>query len=150
MARDSYHGNPVPELPKPRPNPVPATQPYWDALCEDRIVVQKCAACATWVFYPRSRCTTCMSEDLVWHEITGAGRIVTWSVTAQPTAPMFADETPQIIAVVETDEGVRMTTTLVVDDPSTLRVGGAVAPVFDHGDDGATLLRFRPTTGSVR
>lgn len=144
MARDQYHGGPVPEMTKPRPLPVPATQPYWDALGEDRILVPRCSDCGTWVFYPRSRCTTCMSEALAWHEITGAGRIVTWSVTAQPTAPMFDDEVPQVIAVVETDEGIRMTTTLVTDDPSTLRVDGRVVPVFDHGEDGATLLRFRP------
>lgn len=144
MARDHFFGNEIPELGKPRPVPVPTTQPFWDALGEDRIIVQRCASCGSWIFYPRSRCTTCLSEDLVWHEISGAGHIVTWSVAAQPTVPMFADEMPQIIAVVETDEGIRMTTTLVTDDPSSLTVGGRVTPVFDHGDDGATLLRFRP------
>jgi hypothetical protein len=29
-------------------------------------------------------------------------------------------------------------------DPGAIRIGMPVAPVFDHGDDAITLLRFRP------
>ena len=139
----SHHLDTREALPKPRPEPTPTTRPFWEALSDDRIVVPRCDACGTWVFYPRSRCTTCLSDDLVWNGISGAGRLVTWSVAAQPTVAMFADEMPQIIAIVETDEGIRMTTTMVTDDPSSLRAGAPVAPVFDHGEDGKTLLRFR-------
>ena len=39
----------------------------------------------------------------------------------------------------------RLTTTLVDGDDADLVVGRAVEPVFDHGADGMTLLRFRPT-----
>lgn len=135
------------ETPKPRPEPTPTTRPFWDALGEERIRVPRCGACGTWVFYPRPRCTTCMSDDLEWQEISGDGHLVTWSVAAQPTVAMFADEMPQIIAVVETDEGIRMTSTMVTDDPASLRAGARVTPVFDHGDDGVTLLRFRQIGG---
>ena len=131
------------DIPKPRPVPTPTSQPYWDGLTENRILVQHCEDCQSWVFYPRSRCTTCLSDALTWKEVSGSGTIFTFTITAQPTVPMFADETPQLIAIVELEEGIRMTTTLVTDDPSSLRIGARVAPVFDHGDDGATLLRFR-------
>jgi uncharacterized OB-fold protein len=62
----------------------------------------------------------------------------------QATAAPFADEVPQIITIVELDEGVRFTTNLVDVAPEDVRVGMRVAPVFDHGDDGMTLLRYRP------
>ncbi len=67
----------------------------------------------------------------------------------QATAPPFADEVPQLLAVVELTEGVRLSTTLVDVDPDTIAMGMPVAPVFDHGaddedHDGITLLRFRP------
>lgn len=139
----AYYLEGMPELQKPRPAPTPTTQPFWDGLADDRILVPRCDDCGTWVFYPRPRCTTCLSDALAWHRISGAGRLLTWSVAAQPTVPMFADEMPQIIAIVETDEGIRMTTTIVTDDPTSLRADARVAPVFDHGDDGCTLLRFR-------
>jgi uncharacterized OB-fold protein len=70
--------------------------------------------------------------------------VYTFTVTSRPTAPMFADQVPQIIAVVELGVGVRMTTTLVTDDPSAIRIGMAVTGVFAAGGDGVTLLRFRP------
>ena len=72
----------------------------------------------------------------------------TFTVAEQPTAPPFADEVPQLLAIVELTEGVRMSTTLVDVDPGAIRIGMPVAPVFDHGDaddhGGITLLRFRP------
>jgi uncharacterized OB-fold protein len=57
------------------------------------------------------------------------------------------DEVPQIVTVVELDEGVRLSTTLVDVDPDAVRVGMAVTPAFDHGADGTTLLRYRPAPG---
>jgi uncharacterized OB-fold protein len=62
----------------------------------------------------------------------------------QATAPPFADEVPQLLVIVELDEGVRLSSTLVGIEPGAITIGMRVEPVFDHGDDGTTLLRFRP------
>lgn len=141
--------------PKPRPHPTPLTQPFWDALREERILLQRCRACDSWVYYPRARCPRCLSDGLVWQEVSGRGHLFSFTVTHQPTTPQFADEMPQLIAIVELDEGVKLTTTLVgplvgapgrpvVDgEGGGLKVGLPVVPVFDHGDDGITLLRYR-------
>jgi uncharacterized protein len=132
---------PVP--PKPRPLPTPTSQPFWDALAEERVVLQHCTACGGWVFYPRSRCSHCLSDALVWEEVSGEATVFTFSVARQPTFPAFADEVPQIIAVVELPQGVHMTTTIVGTDPAAVRVGAAVVPVFEHGADGLTLMHHR-------
>jgi uncharacterized protein len=137
-----------PEIPadavaKPRPVPTPTSQPFWDALAEERIVLQHCADCGGWVFYPRSRCSHCLSDRLLWEEVPGAATVFTFSVARQPTFPAFADDVPQVIAVVELAEGVHMTTTIVGAEPEAVRVGAAVTPVFDHGADGRTLLHHR-------
>ena len=106
--------------------------------------LQRCDACGAWVHYPRRRCPVCLSDRLAFHDVTGDATVYTFTVAHQPTAPMFADEVPQVLAVVELAEGVRMTTTLVAVEPGTVEVGMAVRPVFDHGADGVTLLRYRP------
>ena len=131
-------------VPKPRPRPTPTSQPYWDALRDERIVVQRCRACDHWVHYPRSRCSKCLSDQLVFQVVDGAATVYTFTVARQATAPPFVDEVPQIIAIVELAEGVRFTTNLVGVAPEDVRVGMRVQPVFDHGDDGMTLLRYRP------
>ena len=131
---------------KPRPRPIEPTKPFWDGLTEERIVIPRCDRCGTWVWYPRPRCQACLSDELTWTSVDGAGTVHTYTVTRQPIHPAFADETPQIQAIVELDAevGVRMTTTLVDVDPEAVEVGMAVEPVFDRGADGITLLRFRP------
>jgi len=130
--------------PKPRPVPTPVSQPYWDALRDERVMLQRCDRCATWVYYPRARCPRCLSDQLTWTDVDGGGSVYTFAVAVQPTAPPFADEVPQLLAIVELAEGVRVSTTLVGVDPAAIAIGMPVTPVFDHGDDGITLLRFRP------
>ena len=134
----------TPAPPKPRPVPTPTSQPFWDALRDERIVMQRCDACQGWVHYPRTRCSHCLSDRLAWHELAGTGTVYTFSVARQPTMAQFVDETPQVIAVVELDGGPRVTTNIVDVDADEVAVGQRVRPKFDHGDDGITLLRFVP------
>jgi uncharacterized OB-fold protein len=131
-------------MPKPRPVPTPVSQPFWDALRGERVALQRCDECATWVYYPRARCPHCLSDRLTWTDVDGRATVYTFTVAVQPTAPPFADEAPQLLAVVELTEGVHLSTTLVDVEPAAVAIGMVVAPVFDHGDDGITLLRFRP------
>ena len=138
--------NPAPQLPRPIPYPTPAAEPFWAALARDELVLQHCGACGAWVHYPRRRCPTCLSPDLAWEAVAPQGTIHTFTVTHRPTSPAFAEEMPQVIAIVELDNGVRMTSTIRTDDPGALRVGTAVVGEFDHAADRPTLLRFRPAS----
>jgi uncharacterized OB-fold protein len=133
-------------LAKPRPRPTTVSRPFWDALRAERVDIQRCDDCGHWVHYPRARCSRCLSPWLSWHTVSGDGAVYSFSVARQATAPVFEDEVPQIITVVELPEGVRLSTTLVDVDPGDVRVGLAVVPVFEHSDDGITLLRYRPST----
>lgn len=131
-------------LQRPMPVPTPVTRPFWDALREHRIQLQQCADCHRWIWYPRARCQHCGGGSLHWREISGRGRLYSFCVTTVPTAPVFADELPQRLAIIELEEGVRLTSTLVgVVDDAGLRVGMAVRPHFDDSGP-ATLLRFEP------
>ena len=132
----------------PRPAPIPTTKPFWDGLAQDEVRIQRCATCGTWVFYPRSRCPSCLGDDLPWQTVSGRGTVYSYTVARQATHPAFEAELPQLLAIVELDEGVRMTTTIVDVAPEDLRVGLAVEAHFDHGADGMTLLRFRPTNAA--
>jgi len=134
----------MPEVPPPIPYPTPTAQPFWDALDRDELHLQHCGACGAWVHYPRRRCTTCLAEDLVWEAVEPAGVIHTFTVTHRPTASVFDAEMPQVIAVVELGNGVRMTSSIVTDDLGALHVGTPVVGIFDHAPDRPTLLRFRP------
>lgn len=132
------------KLEKPLPVPTPVSQPYWSALNEQRVVIQRCGDCQAWVFYPRNRCSSCLSENLSWHEVSGMGTLYTFTLTRQPTSPHFVDDMPQKLAIVELAEGVRLTTTLVNVEEDAIKVGMAVKPVFDQVSDEITMLRYEP------
>jgi uncharacterized protein len=131
--------------PKPRPMPTPTSGPYWSGLRRGVLLLQRCGDCSEWIFYPRSRCPRCLSDQLSWHPASGRGSVHTFAVAAVPTAPAFADEVPQLIAVVQLEEGPRVTSTLLDVAPQDVRIGMPVTAVFEHGADDLTMLRFRPS-----
>ncbi len=131
------------DYPKPLPLPTPTSQPFWDGLAEEKVILQRCDDCRGWVFYPRSHCSNCLSPNLVWTEVSGDGHVYTYTIAHRPTAPHFADASPQLIAVVELQEGVRLNSVIVDATPDELQVGMAVKPVY-HKDGDSTLLYFRP------
>lgn len=129
---------------KPRPVATPVTQPYWDALRDERIAIQRCGDCRGWVHYPRNRCSHCLSENLAFEPVGSTGKVYTFSVARQPTSAAFLDMTPMVIGIVELDDGPKVTTNVIGIDADNVRVGMPVTVVFDHGDDGMTLLYFKP------
>ncbi len=129
---------------KPLPTPTPTSAPFWEGLKDGIIKLQKCNDCSAWVFYPRSCCSSCLSDALSWHEVSGSATLYTFTIARQPTSPHFASEVPQRLAVVELDEGVRLTTTLVNVAEADIRIGMRLKPYFEPVTDDVTLLRYQP------
>lgn len=134
---------------KPLPQPTPISQPYWDALQAHEVHIQQCADCGQWIFFPRAHCPACASQKLTWRKITGNGTLVSYTVTHVPTLPEFTDEMPQLLAVVQLDEGPHLNTTLVGAKPDTLKIGQRLRPVFDDRPGSVTLLRYAPVESSI-
>lgn len=134
-------------LQPPLPTPIDRTQPFWDGLREGKVKIQYSPSSDRWVFYPRSHAPLTLADDLEWREISGEGTLYTYTIARRPTAPDFAGEEPQIIAVVELNEGPRLTSTLVNVEESEISVGMRVRPVFeDVPGTETTLLRYEPAS----
>lgn len=132
-------------MPKPLPVPTPTSQPFWDGLRKHEVHIQRCTACGNYIFYPRSNCPFCLSPELEWKQVSGNGTLYTFTIARRPTAPPFADEVPQKLAVVELDEGPRLTSTLVNLPEDQIKIGMRLKPVFDDLPDAEiTLLRYEP------
>jgi hypothetical protein len=131
---------------KPMPEPTPVTQPFWDGLREHKVRIQYSPSAGQYVFYPRLLAPGTLADDLEWREVSGAGTLYAFTVADRPTAPPWADSLPQLLAIVELDEGPRVSTEMVGVDPAKLHVGMRVRPVFsDYPEQGLTLLRFAPS-----
>ncbi|EXF93407.1 acyl dehydratase [Pseudomonas fluorescens HK44] len=128
---------------KPMPVPTEISAPFWDGLNAERLLIQQCNACTHWVFYPRRHCPSCLAHDLAWREVSGGASLYSYTVTRIATLPDFVDEMPQLLAVIELDEGVRINSNLVGLDESEISIGMRLQPVFAEVDGkGNRLLRF--------
>lgn len=75
--------------------------------------------------------------------MSGEGELHTFTLSRVPTLPELADEVPQMLAVVQLDEGPHLNTTLVGLAEDQIKVGMRVRPVFDDIVPGeTTLLRY--------
>jgi uncharacterized OB-fold protein len=129
----------------PMPVPTPTTQPFWDGLRQHQVWLQYSPSSDRWVFYPRVLAPGTLSDDLEWREVSGEGTLYTFTIARRPTAPPWADSGPQLLAVVQLDEGPRVSTELVNVEPEQIKIGMRVRPVFaDTEDAAATLLYFEP------
>ncbi len=127
----------------PGPSVDEDSAPFWSALREHRIVLQRCAQCGE-VRFPRMpgcpRCGSSASDDIA---ATGHGRIYSWIVVHRPLGSIPEEALPSTIATVELAEGCRVLGRLLrgeaaVDYPVT-------ACYVDH--DSWTELAFAPADG---
>lgn len=127
------------------PVPTPTTEPFWDALRKHRFVLQFSPSTGAWVYYPRALAPGTLADDLEWREASGLATVYTFTVADRATAPAWQGATPQLIAVVELDEGPKVTTELVGVAPEAIRIGMRVRAVFDDVPGrNVTLLKFTP------
>jgi uncharacterized OB-fold protein len=136
------------DYPGPIPKPTPETQPYWDGAKRHVLMVQRCGACGRHYFYPRPLCPHCLSRDVSWVQVSGRGRLHTFTINYRPPKK-FPTQSPIIIGIVELEEGPRLMTEIVgaTPDPATLRCDTPVEVIFEDITDDITLPKFRPAAG---
>ena len=134
------------EYKKPLPTPSYASQPFWDAAKEHRLVFQRCRLCGTHVFYPRDVCpgSQCFGiGTLEWVESSGKGTLYSFTASHQPANPAFRDEVPYILAIIELEEGWRMNSNIINVDSKDIEVGAPVEVVWDDVTPEFTLPKFQ-------
>jgi len=115
---------------------------FYAECAKGRLCFQRCRSCATWRHLPRHGCGACGSTDWEWAPSTGRGRVFSWTVTHQ--APFPGLPTPYVVAVIETDEGVRMAAGLRGVDPTALALDMPVEVEMVPVTESAAVPFFNP------
>lgn len=133
---------PLAEDGRPVPRRTPISSPYFDAAREGRLMLQQCPRDG-FFFYPRSRCPVCLQDDWAWKDVSGRGSIYSYTVDRVGHDPAQRSVVPLVVAIVELEEGPRMTTRIVGCEPEDVSVGTPVEVTFeDLGKE--SLILFRP------
>jgi uncharacterized protein len=123
------------------------TAPYWEGTRAGILLIKGCRSCGRAFFYPRNHCPHCWSTDTEWRESSGRGTVYTFTVVYQNDLPPFRDRVPYVVAIVELEEGVRMTSNIEGITPEDVRCGTAVRVAFrdeQRGDETIAIPVFRP------
>ena len=126
------------------PRPTPGSKPFWDGCRDGELLIQHCAACGHYQFYPRILCTNCNSRDLGWARSAGSGKVITYTVVRHPVSPAYADDVPYVIALIRLGEGPVMMSNVVQCEPADVQTGMPVEVVFEAWSDEITMPVFRP------
>lgn len=66
------------EYDKPLPRPEGLLKPFWDAVREDRLVMQTCDECGDQHFPPTPVCPHCLNGSQHWVQVSGKGKLESW------------------------------------------------------------------------
>jgi uncharacterized protein len=130
---------------KPVPIPDHASAFFWEGAACGELLVQKCGDCQGFQYPPTVICEKCQSRDVRPQRVSGRGTLYALTVMHQAFLPMFAEDLPFTIALVDLDDapGARLLTNIVGAAPGDLSAGDPLEVVFETRG-GYALPQFRP------
>ncbi len=128
--------------PKPVPVPDQLSAGFWAAAAEKRLVMQACGTCSSLAYPPGPVCRNCRADPptWTWQEVSGRGRLKTWTVIRDSFLPGFAPDVPFVVADVELVEQPRLRMIARIHDLAT----------DDVALDLALEVRFGPLEAGTR
>lgn len=124
------------------------TRPFWDGLTAGELRFQRCRQCDNAWLPQREECPRCWSDQWAFEVSSGRGTLVSWIVYHKAYHPYFADKIPYNVSIVELEEGPRLLTNVVTDDPGSLDIDQPVELLIQR-EAGFSLARFRPAAGKT-
>lgn len=121
------------------------TAPYY------RLEGRRCKSCGALQFPPREACAACRGRETETFRFSGRGTVFSFAEVAQP---LHGFPGPYLVALVELEEGVRVTAQLTDLDPDEVEIGMPVEMVTrrlqEKGPHGYLVYgyKFRPVMPS--
>jgi uncharacterized protein len=120
----------------------PTTEPFWQAAKQRRLVVPRCASCATFRLPPTPFCPQCQSTAVDWTQLSGRATVYSYAVVhGFPGLPDIV-LVPVVVDLPDAP-GARLVTNVVDVDPADVRIGQQLTLDFHPISDGWLLPVFR-------
>jgi hypothetical protein len=126
----------------PRPGLTHDNRFFWEGLLREQLLIQRCASCHRLQHPPAPMCPGCHGFAMESIEASGRGTVHSFVVAHHPPLPPFSY--PNVIVLVELEEGTRLVSRLVGVEPDDVRIGMPVQVEFERVADDFAVHRFRP------
>ena len=138
-----------PAYTKPLPDMRPEGERFWAGTKEHKFLLPTDANGKPF-WYPRALVPGTL-DPVNWVEAAGTGEVYTYSIHYIGPSKAYKGDPPHIVALIDLDEGVRVMSNIVKDepgypslDPDDVSIGMKVRVVFDDVTDEITLPKFAP------
>jgi uncharacterized OB-fold protein len=117
--------------------------PFFDALREGRLVLQRCSGCGRVRAPIGPVCPYCGDESAAWATLSGRGTVHSWIRYRRSYLPEFEPLMPYVVLCVALEEGARLFGRLVDDDAGGDPYPGMpVEAVVERWPDGGVVQAF--------
>jgi hypothetical protein len=142
MVQDKRGGE---NMPKVIPVANELSKPFWDAVNEKRLIIQKCGSCNTLQYPPRPACTKCGAKEVEWTKVEGKGHIAAFIVIEDGRLDRRMPDQPYNLALVTLDEdpGINFYSNLPGTTVYEVPVGAAVEVVFEEVAPGQLIHEWK-------
>ncbi len=125
----------------PRPTADADSRFFWEGVEKGELRIQRCAACGTLRHPPRPMCASCHALEWESAVASGRGEIYSYVTFHHPPIPPF--EYPNVIVLVELEEGTRVVSNLPGVKPEDVKVGQPVQAFYADLEKDRTFLQFK-------
>ena len=133
-------------MPKIIPVPDELSRPFWEAVNEQRLVLQNCTACDKLQYPPQANCQVCGSDNrLEWKDTEGKGHIAAYIVIEDGRLNRRMPDQPYNLALVTLDQDptVNFYSNLPGVPAYEVPVGAAVEVTFEEVAPGQLIHEWR-------
>lgn len=111
------------------------TRPFWTGGEVGELRMHRCDDCRRYFHPPAPVCRDCTSLKVGPVQVSGRGRILTFTINRQAWTPELAD--PYVVAIVELEEqeGLRFLSNIVNCPAEAVAIGMPVSVVFERVED---------------
>ncbi len=129
----------------PLPEPSPEDAPFWEACKQHKLLIQHCNDCERFYHPPMPSCTHCGSTHVGWQEVSGEGKVFSYTIAHHAVHKALKGHTPYNVVVVMLNDAddVRLVSNLVDTAPADIHIDMPVTVLWDDVDNGMVLPRFR-------
>jgi uncharacterized OB-fold protein len=103
--------------------PPPFTiEQFYKFLSQEKLMAGKCQKCGKIHLPPRPLCDNCYSQEFTWTEVSGKGKLLTYTII-HIAPPQFQALAPYTVGIVQLENGLRLPGMISSVSEGNLRIG---------------------------
>ena len=95
---------------------------FYKFLTQRKLMAGKCTRCGKIHLPPRPLCDNCFSQQFEWTEVSGKGKLLTFSVI-HIAPPQFQDLAPYAVGIIQLENGAKIPGMITNGTQEQLRIG---------------------------